>query len=105
VSIQAVYKESNSKLSILAKEIDLATPTEIESMLWKEAEKRGIWKDTKLEYSMSSPSDTCYNKGLFTTEYIFSFDELWNKNGCIYKQGKFTKRDKRNNISFGKGVS
>lgn len=69
---------------------ELATPTEIESMLWKEAEKRGIGKDTKIEKSLTQFGEQCSNDGGYAICYDYNYDELWNKNGCIYKQGKWT---------------
>jgi len=69
---------------------ELATPQEIESMLWKEAEKRGIGKDTKIEKSLTQFGEQCSNDGGYAICYDYNYDELWNKNGCIYKQGKWT---------------
>jgi len=69
----------------------IATPTEIESMLWKEAEKRGIGKDTKIEESLTQIGYKCSNDGGFIIGYDINYDELWNLNGCIYKQGKWAK--------------
>lgn len=69
----------------------LMTPKEIETMLWKEAEKRGIGKDTKIEECLHYGKDE-FNHGNFTICYntgCDEIDELWNINGCIYKQGKW----------------
>jgi len=68
----------------------LATKKEIETMLWKEAEKRGIGKDTKIVRSPTQIGDKCINDGLMIVGYDIDSDELWNKNGCIYKQGKWS---------------
>lgn len=68
----------------------LSTKDEIESMLWKEAEKRGIGKDTKIEKSLTQFGEQCSNDGGYAICYDYNYDELWNKNGCIYKQGKWT---------------
>lgn len=66
----------------------LATKEEIEEMLWKEAEKRGIKKDTKIEKCLhESPRNTNY--GIFTACYQEKKDRLWNFNGVVYDKGKW----------------
>lgn len=69
---------------------ELMTPQEIESMLWKEAEKRGIGKDTKIE-CYADDDKLCNNTECYNLEYDFADDELWNINGCIYSKGKWAK--------------
>jgi len=67
---------------------ELATKEEIEEMLWKEAEKRGIKKDTKIEKRLhESPRSTNY--GIFTACYQEKKDRLWNFNGVVYDKGKW----------------
>jgi len=50
-------------------------------MLWKEANKRGLFEDTKIEAYL--------NQGEFEIMYDFNNDELWNRNGCIYEKGQW----------------
>jgi hypothetical protein len=66
---------------------ELMTPQEIESMLWKEAEKRGIGKDTKLEECI------LYGKGKLNVWYHVEYNQvsdiLFNNYGCIYNKGRW----------------
>ena len=65
----------------------LATPEEIETMLWEEAEKRGLGKDAKIV--AHTDGSICSNSGKCTPCYIPEEDRLWNKNGVIYEKGKW----------------
>lgn len=64
----------------------LATQEEIESMLWKEAEKRGIGKDTKIEKCMYWGKEWA---DMYYVEFNFKEDRLFNNCGCIYNKGKW----------------
>lgn len=66
----------------------LATKEEIETMLWKEAEERGIRKDTKLEESLYFCQNS-KNEGSFRVGYSENMDRLWNIHGVIYEKGKW----------------
>lgn len=68
---------------------ELATPQEVESMIWKEAEKRGIGKDTKLDECLVNGNTIWINDGAYDILYRAEDDTLWNTSGCIYNQGKF----------------
>lgn len=69
----------------------LATSEEIESMLWKEAEKRGIGKDTKIEECLRHKNSKLVNTSNLGVCYDDGKDMLWNENGCIYLSGKWAK--------------
>lgn len=70
---------------------ELATPQEIESMLWQEAEKRGIGKDTKIECHADGESETDLNLCSYGIKYDAMFDTLFNMHGLIYKCGQWAK--------------
>lgn len=66
----------------------LASFREIETRLWEEANRRGLFKDTKIKehacpYISSEVNDNSYDIG-----YRFD-DRLLNKNGSIYYQGNW----------------
>lgn len=67
---------------------ELMTSTEIETMLWKEAEKRGIRKDTKLECD-ADVQEKSFNDSRYIIKYSYCFDRLWNANGLVYSDGKW----------------
>jgi protein-arginine kinase activator protein McsA len=67
----------------------LSTKEEIESMLWEEAEKRGIDKDTKIEECLRHGDAKLINTNNFGVCYDDAKDMLWNVNGCIYHNGKW----------------
>lgn len=66
-----------------------ATTDEVKQMLWKEAEKRGIGKDTKLDECLVNGNTIWINDGAYDILYRAEDDTLWNTSGCIYNQGKF----------------
>lgn len=80
------------------KSLRLATKEEIESILWKEANKRGLFEDTKIENSVNG-NNTLLNCYSFAVCYNYQLDQLWNKNGVIYQKGIWaTPLDKNKDI-------
>lgn len=75
----------------------LATKKEIESMLWKEAEKRGIDKDTKIVSHADNNVPCNDSDGGYSIGYYHESDRLWNSRGCIYHKGKWAAPLKENN--------
>lgn len=69
-------------------EWQLATQTEIELLLWKEANRRGIFEDTKLEYGKNMKGYKSI-QGVFHKHYYYDSDELFNNQGLIYEKGQW----------------
>lgn len=63
-----------------------ATDKEVEEMLIKEAEKRfGIdWEYCKITKHSKFNN---WNDGTYLTVFYIADNEIWNKNGCIFKDG------------------
>ena len=56
-------------------------------LLKKECERRGLYEDTKIKECLIHGNDSNVNKGFYglvETSYT-----IWNKNGCIFEEGKF----------------
>lgn len=67
---------------------ELATKEEVEQMLWKEAEKRGIGKDTKIEKCMYWGEGKEWANRHYV-DYQFEDDRLFSNTGCVYNKGQF----------------
>lgn len=72
-----------------SKQWTIATKEEVETMLWKEAEKRGLGHDTEIEECLMYGKDSEWNSDSYDPHLSSDTDALFNKNGCIYKQGKW----------------
>lgn len=66
-----------------------ATSQEIESMLWKEAENRGIGEDTKINSVKHISYELHINDGTYSVGYFEHDDLLANKNGVVYYKGEW----------------
>lgn len=68
----------------------LATKEEIETMLWKEAEKRGIGRDTNLEFHADNNVSCSDTDGGYIISYGYYSDTLWNSKGVVYYRGRWS---------------
>ena len=68
-----------------------ATKEEIEVALIREAKKRfgEGWKNAKLEKCLCHGNDERVNANYFNIFIDFEKNLLWNKNGCIFNNGKW----------------
>ena len=66
-----------------------ATPEEESKfieLLKKECERRGLYDDTKIKAHANNNTKGC-NYGDYNA--VYAADSAWNKNGCIFEEGKF----------------
>jgi hypothetical protein len=67
----------------------LASSSEIEPLLWKEANRRGIFDDTKLEKHATEDVAKLNPEIPYPVIYNSFLDRLWNKNGLVYYKGQW----------------